>query len=82
MGQVHTPKTRTVETDAATCNFVRLMNEQARSLEHEADNRREREDGGFAEREAANVVRRFIARIVEAASDDVRTQLRKEGIWN
>ena len=82
MGRTYTPISRAVETDADTVNFVRLMHTEARSLEHEADNRREREDGGFAVSEAAAVVRRFIHRVVEAASDDVKAQLKKEGIWN
>jgi hypothetical protein len=72
---------RIVETDAATLNFVRAIMGQVKTLEHEADNRREREDGGFAYRTAADTSRRFIARIVEAASDGVRSQLHKEGTW-
>jgi hypothetical protein len=73
---------RIVETDAATLNFVRTIMAEVRKMEHEAANRRESEDGGFAFRHAADTSRRFLARIVEAASDDVRAQLNEEGTWN
>lgn len=62
-----------IETDEATCNFVRLIMKEVRTLDHE--------DGGFAERTAAEVSRRFVGRIVDGASDGVRAQLRKEGTW-
>ena len=71
----------TIETDEATCNFVRLIMKEVRTLDHEAANRRGQEDGGFAERTAAEVSRRFVGRTVEAASEAVREQLRKEGTW-
>lgn len=70
-----------VETDAATCNLVRHIVRDIRTLEHEAANLRESETAGEAEHETAASFRRFVTRILDSASDAVRTQLHNEGTW-
>jgi hypothetical protein len=72
---------RQIETDAATLAIVRLIVREIRLLEFNAANLRESECGGIAEIETAASNRRFVGRVVEAASDGVREQLRKEGTW-
>lgn len=55
--------------DAATIRLIRLLVGQINALDANAE----------IETAAAN--RRFVARVVDAASDGVREQLKSEGTW-
>jgi hypothetical protein len=54
-------------TEAATVRLVRLIVKQIKTLE--------------ANGVSAEENRRFVARVVDAASDGVREQLKSEGTW-